>query len=137
MSTTIGDAARQSGCPASTIRYYERIGLLRAPERGINGYRYYDVPAVERLRFVHRARTLGFSIDVVENLLRLADHPGHPCDGIDQLLAEQMTAIRNRIDQLLELESKLKVLQAACDGGHAVSDCGILSALSADKQFSV
>lgn len=132
MASTIGEAARQSGCPASTIRYYERIGLLCAPERGVNGYRYYDADALERLGFVHRARTLGFSIDAVADLLRLADHPTSPCDEVDHLLAEQIAAVRSRIDQLVELDSKLTALQAACNGAHAISDCGIVSALSAD-----
>lgn len=130
MKWTIGETATQSGCSASTIRYYERIGLLPTPKRGNNGYRYYDADALEQLSFVHRARTLGFSIEAVADLLRLADHPNTPCDGVDRLLAEQIAAVSSKIEQLVELNSKLMVLQAACDGGHAVRDCGILATLS-------
>jgi len=130
MKLTIGEAAHRSGCPASTIRYYERIGLLRTPERGSNGYRYYDAGALERLSFVHRARTLGFSIESVADLLRLVDHPNTPCDEVDHLLVEQIAAVRARIDQLVELDAKLTALQTACNGGHVVRDCGILAALS-------
>lgn len=130
MKLTIGQAARRSGCAASTIRYYERIGLLNPPTRGVNGYRYYDANAFERLAFVNRARMLGFSIDAVSNLLRLADHPHEPCHGIDQLLAEQVAAVRSKIDDLIALDATLTALQAACDGGHEVCDCGILETLS-------
>lgn len=130
MHATISDAARQSGCPASTIRYYEKIGLLHAPDRGTNGYRYYTADAIDRLSFVQRARTLGFSIEAVADLLRLADHPDNRCDGIDDLLAEQLTTVRNKIDQLRELDARLSALQAACSGGHATSNCGILAALA-------
>lgn len=129
MKLTIGQAARRSGCPASTIRYYERIGLLDPPARGANRYRYYDATAFDRLAFVHRARTLGFSIEAVSNLLRLADHPHSPCDGIDQLLAEQIAAVRAKIDDLVGLDARLTALQAACNGGHEVCDCGILGIL--------
>lgn len=133
MKWTIGEVAARSGCPASTIRYYERIGLLRAPGRGNNGYRYYDADALERLSFVHRARTLGFSIEAVADLLRLAGHPNDPCDGVDCLLEEQIAVVRSKINQLVELDSELTALQAACDGGHAVRECGILATLSTGR----
>lgn len=132
MPMTIAQAARLSGCPTSTIRYYERMGVLKPPMRGDNGYRYYDQTALERLTFVGRARSLGFSADAIANLLRVADHPRNPCDAVDHLLAEQVHAVRQKIDQLKGLETELVALQAACDGGHAVSDCGILAALSSE-----
>lgn len=130
MSWTIGEAAKHSGCPASTIRYYERVGLLEPPPRGDNGYRYYDDDALERLAFVHRGRALGFSIDAVADLLRLADHPRQPCDGVDRLVSEQLSAIRARITRLRRLEQELTALQATCDGEHEMRECGILKALS-------
>lgn len=133
MTCTIGQAARQSGCPASTIRYYERIGLLQQPERGRNGYRRYDTDALQRLAFVHRARGLGFSIGTVANLLRLAEHSDIPCDGIDQLLTSQIAAVRHRIEQLTRLDARLGALQQCCSGGHAMRDCGILASLSQDS----
>ncbi|MGB7755816.1 MAG: MerR family transcriptional regulator [Salinisphaera sp.] len=133
MRWTIGEAAIRSGCPASTIRYYERIGLLAPPMRGDNGYRYYDDAALDRLAFVHRARTLGFGLEAVADLLRLADHPNEPCDGVDRLVAAQLSAIRERVAQLRRLEHELLALQTACDGGHEMRECGILEALSRDN----
>lgn len=132
MTWTIGQAARRAGCPASTIRYYERIGLLSAPRRGANGYRYYDDAALERLRFVHRARTMGFPVAAVRDLLRLADHPHWPCDDVDHVLDAQLDAVHDRIAGLQRLETELAALRAACEGGHEIRHCGVLQALSRD-----
>ena len=132
MRYTIGDAAKQTGCAASTIRYYEKIGLIGASSRGNNGYRYYDSAAIERLSFVHRARLLGFSIDATAQLLQLADHPNSPCDDVDRLVANQLDDVRERLCQLQTLESRLMRLQEACVGGHAIQHCGVLTALSSN-----
>ncbi len=105
---TIADAARRAGCPASTIRYYERVGLLPPAQRGDNGYRYYQSADIERLAFVNRARELGFSIASVVDLLRLADHPQQPCEAVDTLLANQLESVASRIRQLCELEARLR-----------------------------
>ncbi|ROO30532.1 MerR family transcriptional regulator [Salinisphaera orenii MK-B5] len=127
---TIAQAARRAGCPASTIRYYERVRLLPSARRGTNGYRYYEVADIERLAFVNRARQLGFSIDAVADLLRLADHPHSPCDGVDTLIATQLHSVEKRIRQLQTLAARLRQLQSACDGEHPIRECGILAALS-------
>lgn len=132
MQYRIGEAAKQTGCPASTIRYYEKIGLLRASVRGHNGYRYYDSTVIERLAFVHRARMLGFSIDATAQLLQLADHPDSPCDDVDRLVSNQLDDVRRRLRQLQTLESQLVRLQQACAGGHAIEHCGVLTALSSN-----
>ncbi len=104
---TIAQAARASACPASTIRYYERVGVLPPARRGANGYRYFDAADIERLAFVNRARELGFSIASVRDLLRLADHPQQPCEAVDALLAEQVHSVNRRISQLQALEKRL------------------------------
>ncbi|MES1934767.1 MerR family DNA-binding protein [Salinisphaera hydrothermalis] len=127
---TIAEAARRAACPQSTIRYYERAGVLPLARRGDNGYRYFEAGDVERLAFVNRARELGFSIASVRDLLRLADHPQQPCEAIDTLLDEQVRSVRQRIAQLQALETRLAHLQRACDGEHPVHECGILAALS-------
>ena len=130
MMYRIAQTARRAGCPAATIRYYERIELLPPPRRADNGYRYYDDADVERLAFVVRARELGFSIDTVRELLELADHPARPCDEVDERVAEQRVAVRERIAHLMRLDSQLGELQRACDGNHPMEACGILAALS-------
>jgi DNA-binding transcriptional MerR regulator len=127
---TIAQAARAAACPASTIRYYEHVGVLPPARRGDNGYRYYDNADIERLAFVNRARELGFSVASVRDLLRLADHPQQPCEAVDALLAEQVHSVGRRIAQLQALEARLRQLQQACNGEHPVNECGILAALS-------
>src|SRR5699024_8682883 len=95
-----------------------------------NGYRYYRSADIERLAFVNRARELGFSIASIDVLLRLADHPRDPCDAVDTLLAEQLDAVENRLQQLRKLQARLRQLQEACNGNHPIHECGILAALS-------
>src|SRR5213594_2638798 len=68
-SLTIGQAAKTSGVAAKTIRYYEEIGVLPAPSRAGSGYRLYDQPGVERLRFIRRARSLGLSLHQIKALM--------------------------------------------------------------------
>lgn len=70
---TIGPLSKRTGCNIETIRYYERVGLLPAPGRSPGGYRLYEDQHLKRLTFIRRARALGFSIDEVRKLLRLAD----------------------------------------------------------------
>ncbi len=125
----IAQAARHAGCPAATIRYYERVELLPPPRRADNGYRYYDEADVERVAFVVRARELGFSIDTVRELLELAHHPAQPCHAVDERVAEQRAAVRQRIAHLTRLDARLGELQRSCDGNHPVDECGILAAL--------
>ncbi|WP_348760155.1 MerR family DNA-binding protein [uncultured Salinisphaera sp.] len=130
MAFSIGEAARHIDCPASTIRYYEQIGLVPPAQRAANGYRFYDDAAITRLGFVYRARSLGFSLDDVAALLRLADHPNAPCDDVDALVAEKITEVQARRADLAQLEDSLIELQACCHGAHDIADCGILSALA-------
>ena len=135
MKMTIGQVARGSGCPAVTIRYYERSGLLRPPQRGTNGYRYYSQADVERLDFVVRARSLGFPVADIAALLAISDHPDSPCDAVDEKVGRQLDQVRARIEQLSRLAERLEELKAACDGGHPAEDCRILRAL-ADPEAS-
>jgi MerR family mercuric resistance operon transcriptional regulator len=75
----IGALSRHTGCQVETIRYYERVGLLPPPARSAGGYRLYAAPHFSRLTFIRRARALGFSLEEVRRLLRLADERQRPC----------------------------------------------------------
>src|SRR2546429_9980506 len=77
----IGRLAKHTGTNIETIRYYERVGLWSAPARSAGGYRLYGTEHLKRLNFIRRARTLGFSIDEVRTLLRLADGRKRPGAG--------------------------------------------------------
>ena len=80
---TIGRVARETGCKVQTIRYYEQIGLLRAPDRSEGNQRRYVRTDVDRLAFIRHARDLGFSIEAIRELLHMADRPDMPCDEAD------------------------------------------------------
>src|SRR5262245_44618282 len=99
---TIGEAAKTSGVAAKTIRYYEEIGVLPTPRRTGSGYRLYDQPGVERLRFIRRARALGLPLQQLKTLPTALN--GEPRAGFrPQLLAlvrEQLAAVRARIVEL-------------------------------------
>ncbi len=136
MRYTIGQAAQVTDCPAVTIRYYERIGLLPEPQRGANGYRYYTDADVQRLQFVVHARALGFPLADIAELLALADHPQRPCEAVDEKVGERLADVRQRIARLTALAARLERLQAACDGHHPVEECGILAALAREPGYA-
>src|SRR5689334_5180940 len=88
---TIGQVAKAAGVPTSTIRFYERTGLFRADARSGSNYRQYSPRALERLRFIKSAQSIGFSLDDVRNLLSLTHSDEAPCDDIAQLTKHRLT----------------------------------------------
>jgi Cd(II)/Pb(II)-responsive transcriptional regulator len=128
----IGEMAEQSGIPAETIRYYEKIGLLPAPDRQANGYRQYRRSHLDRLLFIRRCRNLDMAQEEIRELVRLADQPDADCSEVDALLAQHLGHVRERLQELRELETTLSDLQQACSEGRTVAECGILGGLTQD-----
>lgn len=128
---SIGELARATNTPAETIRYYEKIGLIGAPARTDGNYRSYKEQDRSRLRFVRRARDLGFSIDQVRTLLHLTDHQDLDCSIADDLVQENLEAIEQKIADLKALKNQLAALKIACRG-HTVAECQIIGALAPD-----
>jgi MerR family mercuric resistance operon transcriptional regulator len=124
----ISEAAVASGCHLETIRYYERIGLMPSPERTGSGYRAYGDADVERLRFITRGRDLGFSLEEIRSLLRLAQDPDLSCGEVDQLAREHLADIQDRIADLRRMASELERTIGACHGGER-GTCTILETL--------
>ena len=122
---SIGEMARASGAKVSTIRYYERIGLLSPVERTEGNQRRYDERARERLTFVRHARELGFPLDAVRELLDLSDHPERPCARADTIARAQLEAVERRLKSLVRLRRELERMIACCEGGQ-IRDCRIL-----------
>ncbi|MFQ5955981.1 MAG: helix-turn-helix domain-containing protein, partial [Kiloniellales bacterium] len=100
-----------------TIRYYERIGMLPAPERSAGGQRRYAIEHLKRLSFVRRARDLGFSLDEVRDLLGLADDGAQSCAEVEAMARAHLGGIRAKIANLRRLEAVLDDLVADCAGG--------------------
>lgn len=135
----IGALSRTCGCNIETIRYYERIALMpRAERRG--RYRVYAETDVARLRFIKRARGLGFSIDEIRTLLELSTSDAatsrNSCSNARQLASTNLSSVRSRLDDLKRMEAALSAAIAACDR-DAFTGCPILDALAgADTAWS-
>lgn len=123
-----GEVAEATGCNIETIRFYEKIGLLRPPMRTESGHRLYDDDDVDRLAFILRARELGFSIEELRGLLDLVDG-GYTCGQVKDLTIKHIEVVRRKIADLRRLERTMSQIVAQCDGG-AVPDCPIVTALS-------
>lgn len=124
---TISALSRESGVNLETIRYYERGGLLPAPQRNASGYRHYREADVRRVRFIRRGRELGFSLEEIRTLLRLADQPQSPCAEADSLVQEHLVAVEERIRDLEMIHHELRKL-ANCHSTEA-AHCRLLEAL--------
>jgi MerR family copper efflux transcriptional regulator len=125
----IGTAARQSGVPAKTIRYYESVGLIAAADRTAAGYRVYDRHDVETLRFVQRARSLGFSVEEVGSLLALWRDRARSSSEVKAMARHRVADIDRKIAELTEMRETLTYLMERCHG-DARPDCPILQGLA-------
>jgi len=124
----IGEASKRSGLPRKTIRYYEEIGLLRADRRE-NGYRDYDISHIHKLRFVQRARGLGFSIEECRNLLSLYEDKSRASARVKAMAQARVAEIDSKLAELQGLRETLTALVSACHGDER-PDCPILEDLA-------
>jgi len=131
----IGEAAESSGLPAKTIRYYEDIGLVVADRRG-NGYRDYAEEHVHKLRFIQRARSLGFTVDECRNLLSLYEDRNRASAEVKQLAEARLADIDLKIAELRGMRAALSELIDACRGDHR-PDCPILNDLARQSATSL
>lgn len=122
--------ARRTGCNLETIRYYEKIGMLPDPPRTAAGYRVYDDRHVSRLRFIMRARELGFSIKEIGGLLGLVDGGNQTCAEVKERTERHLSDVRAKIADLRRIERVLSATAAQCSGNR-VPECAVLEALSA------
>ncbi len=125
----IGDLARATGTRVETIRYYEAEGLLPAPARSGGNYRIYERAHLDRLSFIRRSRDLGFTLDQVRALLRLADDREAPCGDVDALARAHVEEIDRKLADLQALRSELVRRLDSCSG-PTIADCRIIEALS-------
>lgn len=126
-----GELARRAGCNIETVRYYEKIGLLPDPPRTGGGYRDYGREHERRLRFVLRARELGFGIEDIRGLLELVDRHAYTCAEVREITLEHLDAVRLKIVDLKRLERTLAKTVAACNGRN-VPDCPVIDVLASD-----
>ena len=128
---SIGSLAKATDTKVETIRYYESIGLLAAPARTKNNYRAYTAQHLARLSFIRRARALGFSIDQVKELLKLADQKDISCKAVDAIAREHLDEIDRKLRDLNTLRSELSNVIVQCGHG-TISECRIIETLAPD-----
>jgi len=126
---TIGQLAKETNTPTSTIRYYERRNLLQAKDRTGGNYRLYDESALQRLQFIRSAQEVGFTLADISNLLQIREGAVEPCTHVQALIQTRLTHIRSEIGHLSEMEGMLdqwlKVCQEVCRTGK----CGVIEGL--------
>lgn len=123
------ELARNTGCNLETIRYYEKIGTMPHPPRTASGYRIYDDGHVYRLRFILRARELGFAIEQIRGLLELVDGGTQTCAEVKERTQRHLADVRAKIADLRRIEKVLATTAAQCSGDE-VPECPVLDALA-------
>ena len=131
---TRGKVADLTGCNSETIRYYERVGLLPLPQRSKNGYRRYNQDQISRLRFIERSKKLGFSNEVIRELLDITSGTAPQTRSEVKAITENhIGSIRGRIAELQKMETTLSKISSQCDGANESSGlCPILLSLLDD-----
>ena len=124
----IGQASKASGISAKMIRYYETIGLVPRAERTDSGYRDYAPADIHRLRFIRRARDLGFSFDQVRELLKLWSDKRRSSANVKAVALEHITELESRATELKQMIKTLKHLADACEGNNR-PNCPIIDGL--------
>ena len=130
-TVTIGEAARRTGVSAKMIRWYEETGLLPPAPRSESGYRHYGPADLHALRFIRRARDLGFGVEAIGELLALWHDRARPSAAVKALALAQVGELRQRIAELEGMARSLEHLARTCCGDGR-PDCPILDDLAAE-----
>lgn len=129
MRLKIGELAKLAGCQVVTIRFYEKEGLLREPERTGANYRLYGDEDIERLRFIMHCRRHGMKLSEIRDLLAFRDKPRPDCGWINTLVEKHIDNVTRQIASLLGLKEQLEKLLHECSGERK-GTCGILESLT-------
>ena len=128
----IGELAKRAEVSIDTVRYYEREGLIPPPVRRASGYRDYLDADVDRLRFMRRAKALGFTLHEIRELLSLTAMSGDDMAALNARAQAKLQDVEDRIFALSRVRDALQGLVTACPGHGALERCPILAALSED-----
>ena len=125
---TIGKLANAAGVGIDTVRFYERAGLLNKPQRTASGYRLYAESDVARLRFIRRAKALGFSLEEIAELLRLNDGGGRRA-AVRAVAGQRLAEIEQKLSELSLMRDALRRLVLRCHGDGPLAGCPIIDAV--------
>ncbi len=126
---TIGKVAKLAGVSIDTIRFYERSRLIPDPPRRESGYREYPREIVFRLKFIHNAKELGFSLHEIQDILSIRKMPGPKCQSVETLAENKLLRVKEKIRSLLRIQQALEHLIETCKNPGHVSECPILEVL--------
>jgi MerR family mercuric resistance operon transcriptional regulator len=126
----IGEMSRQTTVNIETIRYFEKIGMMPAPERSEGGNRQYSTDHLQRLFFIHRCRQIGFNQSEIKALLSMVDNKGVTCAEVHSITTEHIADIQQKIRDLRKLEKVLTQMTNECSRGD-IPDCPIIETLFA------
>lgn len=130
---TRGEVADKAGVNPETLRYYERKELIPEPSRSDGGFRLYDDSYVDRLRFIKRAKDLGFTLAEIKDLLDLRVDDEATCRDVKTQAEEKLTEVEEKIQSLQRIRDALARLAETCGGtGVPTSDCPILDAMESE-----
>jgi len=124
---TIGRLAKHAGVNIETIRYYQRIGIIKEPVKPLNGYRIYSTDITKKILFIKRAQKLGFSLKEIADLLSLGDGR---CADVMQRAKQKREHISSQINDLIKLQHTLDTLISACLKDKDSAHCPIVEALT-------
>ena len=131
----IGELADRADVHIETLRYYERRGLVRKPPRSPSNYRRYPEETLRRVRFVRRARQLGFSLQEIGDLLALRSKPGAQAKEVRERAQTKLAEIDDKIRSLRGIRRALTKLVTGCSGRGPATNCTILEALDGETEL--
>lgn len=129
----IGDLAKRAGVGIDTVRYYEREGLLPQAQRRSSGYRMYDVDDIQRLRFIRRAKALGFTLPEVRELLALSSREDGDMAAMKAAARQKLADVDAKIAELTRIRDGLDALIEVCPGQGVLARCPILNAIAEES----
>lgn len=112
----ISDVSEITGLSADTLRYYEKIGLLKNVSRASSGVRLYSANDLSRIRFIQRAKTMNFSLDEISKLLQMRENPGRAKKSVRQLTQDKLVEVEAHLKTLSTLQKELTLLINLCTG---------------------
>lgn len=123
---TIGTLAKELGISVETVRFYERKGLIKQPKKPETGYRLYDTHHIDKVRFILRAKALGFTLDEVASLMSLSGS----CADVESIGLEKLRLIREKINDLQRLEKIIQGMTDSCKANQDPTFCPIIHSLN-------
>lgn len=130
----IGELSKSTGFQVETLRYYEKQGLITPVSRTKSGYREYNSDSLKQLNFIQQAKSVGFSLNEISELLTLrVERDQHSCGDVKTIAEQKLLQIENKINELNKMRDALhKISDACCGGAEPATSCTILNAL--DKE---